>query len=285
MISAAGVGAWGSKPSRTLFALATLVSTSSTCRRTAALSAAGDAGLSSIGTWGGLRARTAGERRHPRQVVILLHGWGAPGDDLLPLADVLAAPGRLFVFPEAPLVSPGGGRAWWQLDITRLMAARERGEERDLREETPPGLAEARAKVTALVAELSQRTGVAPSSIWVGGFSQGAMLATDVALASPAAVGGLVVMSGSLISETTWTARLKSWAPSFPVFQSHGRGDPILPFRLAETLHDRVQAQQRDIVWVPFDGGHEIPPVVLGALQTFLTAHAGAAPPDGSRAH
>src|SRR4051812_1350032 len=103
-------------PSRALVALATLASPSGgACRRHGPSAAGAVAGpstpLEAVGEWAGLRVRTAGERAHPRQVVILMHGWGAPGTDLVPLARPLEAPGRLFVFPEAPLVSPGGGRA------------------------------------------------------------------------------------------------------------------------------------------------------------------------------
>ena len=262
----------GWKQSGALFALATLVSTSS-CRRTASLSGTGDAGLARTGNWAGLRVHTLGERKQPKQVVILLHGWGAPGDDLVPLGEVLAAPGRLLVFPEAPLVGPGGGRAWWHLDLARLQAARERGEERDLRQDVPTGLAEVRTQVTKLVAEVSRLAGVAPTSVWIGGFSQGAMLATDVALATPGAVGGLVVLSGSLVSEAIWTSHLKVVPPSFPIFMSHGRGDPVLPFRLAEALRDHVLAEHHDLRWVPFNGGHEIPTVVLTELRAFLATH------------
>jgi phospholipase/carboxylesterase len=264
-------GRW---PSRTLLALATLTSSSSSCRRTFAPAAPDEAEVEATGIWAGLRVHTVGERRHPRQVVILLHGWGAPGDDLVPLGDVLEAPGRLLVFPEAPLGSPGGGRAWWALDLARLQAARARGEERDLRQETPPGLAEARAQVTALVAEVARRTRVAPTSLLLGGFSQGAMLATDVTLATPAAVGGLVVLSGSLVAEPEWTAHLQVMKPGFPIFMSHGRGDPVLPFRLAEALRDLVQASHHEVTWVPFQGGHEIPRPVLTGLVAFLAAHA-----------
>ena len=260
-----------------LLALAALTSASS-CRRAMMSPAQGDAGLEPAGVWAGLRVRTVGERRHPRQVVILLHGWGAAGTDLVPLGEALAAPGRLLVFPEGPLVSQGGGRAWWPLDIGRLMAARERGEERALRQETPAGLPEARAQMQALVAEVTRRARVAPEAVWVGGFSQGAMLATDVALASPAAVGGLVVLSGSLLTEPTWVAHLAAMPPGFPIFMSHGRRDPVLSFGLAEALRDHARAARLDVTWVPFEGGHEIPRLVLEGLEAFLGTHATAGP-------
>src|SRR4051812_21076675 len=64
--------------------------------------------------------------------VVLMHGYGAPGDDLVSLGDSLdAAPGTTFLFPEAPsmLVDPelvnlmGDARAWWPIDVGRFQRA------------------------------------------------------------------------------------------------------------------------------------------------------------------
>ena len=236
--------------------------------------------IEATGEWGGLRVRTVGERTRPRQVVVLFHGWGAPGTDLVPLGQVLAQPGRLFVFPEGPLVSVGGGRAWWHIDMARLLAARGAGAERELRRETPAGLSEARAQAAALLREIGRRTGVPASGVVVGGFSQGAMLATDAVLTSPDAAGALVIMSGSIVAEEAWRAALRPRAEGAPapapVFMSHGKADPVLPFPIADDLRGLLQGARHQVTWVPFSGGHEIPSVVLAQLQSFL---AGVAPP------
>jgi phospholipase/carboxylesterase len=207
-----------------------------------------------------------------------MHGWGAPGTDLVPLARPLEAPGRLFVFPEAPLVSPGGGRAWWHIDMARLISSRDQGRERELRRETPVGLEEARARISALLAEVTARTGLPSSAIALGGFSQGAMLATDVALTSPEPVGALVILSGSIIAESAWTERLRATRPTYPVFMSHGSVDPVLPFGIAEALREQLRAAGREVTWVPFDDGHGIPLEVLTRLNVFLLAAVGPRP-------
>ncbi|HEY8926043.1 MAG TPA: esterase [Polyangia bacterium] len=241
------------------------------------LGADAPAAIEASGVWGGLRVRTLGERTRPRQVVVLFHGWGAPGTDLVPLGQVLAQPGRLFVFPEGPLVSPGGGRAWWHIDMARLLAARDAGNERALRREAPVGLAEARAQVAALLAEVGRRTGVPAAGLVIGGFSQGAMLATDAILTSPGTAGALVVLSGSIVAEETWRDGLRprpegaSAPPPAPVFMSHGKGDPVLPFQIADDLHGLLRAAHHEVTWVPFSGGHEIPAPVLSQLQSFLS--------------
>src|SRR4051794_25872262 len=69
--------------------------------------------------WGGLTMARAGRMRDDERggtAVVLLHGWGAPGDDLLPLADEIGGPRTRFFAPAAPLPEVGGGRAWWHLD-------------------------------------------------------------------------------------------------------------------------------------------------------------------------
>jgi predicted esterase len=69
--------------------------------------------------WGGLnvaRLSDMSEDERGGSAVVVLHGWGAPGDDLVPLAEALARPGVRFFVPAAPLPEMGGGRAWWHLD-------------------------------------------------------------------------------------------------------------------------------------------------------------------------
>src|SRR5688572_3027446 len=63
-------------------------------------------------------------------LLLLLHGYGAPGDDLVPLARQLQVDRSVrFAFPAAPLsLEPGlppehSGRAWWQLDMAELQRA------------------------------------------------------------------------------------------------------------------------------------------------------------------
>jgi phospholipase/carboxylesterase len=204
-------------------------------------------------------------------LVVLLHGFGAPGDDLVSLHRVIEAPaGTRFLFPVAPLALPpayGAGRAWWHIDMAALDKAMREGTVRDLSREAPDGLLPARAKVQALL--LEAQTKLSPSAIVLGGFSQGAMLSCDVALDSDIALGGLVVLSGTLLAEAEWTARMAS-RKGLPVLQSHGRQDPILAFEMAERLRDLLKEAGLDVTWIPFNGGHGIPPAALDGLRPFL---------------
>jgi phospholipase/carboxylesterase len=206
-------------------------------------------------------------------LVVLLHGFGAPGEDLVPLWRVLYGydgipPNVRFAFPAAPLqVDPNwGGRAWWMIDVMALQTAILQGRTRDLASEVPPGLAEARAQIFALVDEL--RTQLSPTKLILGGFSQGAMLSMDVALRKE--IDAVVLLSGTLLAEREWLPLMPT-KKSLPVFQSHGQQDPMLPFSAAEKLREHLTNNGIEVDWVPFRGQHEIPPQVLDRLAAFLT--------------
>ena len=208
--------------------------------------------------------------------VVLMHGFGAPGDDLVALAGAIQAPaGTTFVFPEAPLElsDPNmpfltDARAWWLIDIERFQRATVSGDVEQLVKDEPSGLTEAREKVIAMLDALEKK--VPGQRLVIGGFSQGSMIATDVALRDPRALAGLVIMSGTLIAAETWLPALPSRA-SLPVFQSHGTMDPLLPFQLAQLLNQEMKQAGLAASFVGFEGAHGIPPVILRDLGTWLT--------------
>ena len=224
---------------------------------------------------GGLRVRltggTDGRGGGNGPVVVLLHGWGAPGDDLVPLAHEIDAPrGTRFLFPEAPLslqMGFGESRGWWMLDIERRQREIAAGRARDLSREVPKGLAEARAKAIALLDELERRDSAAQLAL--GGFSQGAMLACDVALHTGTPLAGLILLSGTLLAADEWTPLVPK-RKGLRVFQSHGSADPLLPSFMAEQLRDLLKQGGLSVDWVGFRGGHEIPGIVLDKLGGFL---------------
>ncbi|MGF1466742.1 MAG: alpha/beta hydrolase [Sandaracinaceae bacterium] len=207
-------------------------------------------------------------------VICLLHGFGASGEDLVPLHRVFrVAPDVRWVFPAAPLelppMMPGmESRAWWMIDMAAVEQAMRTGRHRDLAGEVPEGLAEARRLLLETLEAMDDV--LHPSRLVLGGFSQGAMLSLDVALHTERALAGLVQLSGTLVAKDLWAPRVESRA-GLPVFQSHGQLDPLLPFAGAEMLRDLLAAGGLDVEFTPFRGAHEIPPPVLEGLAGFLS--------------
>jgi phospholipase/carboxylesterase len=225
-------------------------------------------------TIGPLRVASLGRGDGP--AILLCHGFGAPGDDLVPLARAIdAGPGVRWFFPEAPLALGWGGKAWWEIDLDRIQVLALRGQRRVLAGETPPGLGEARQALEATIAELERSFGVRRDALVIGGFSQGAMLATELALHADRPFAGLAVLSGNLLSEDRWTEAARSAGPSVHALLTHGKNDPLLPFEGAEALRDLLIDAGADVDWLAHPGQHEIPAPVLARLGTFARKRLG----------
>ncbi len=215
----------------------------------------------------------------PRLAVVLCHGYGAPGTDLVPLSwEVTARNPRLsdfvhWVFPAAPLhldqVGAFDGRAWWHLDVSAFLMAVAAGHMDMWRQTVPEGLPTARQMLQRLVDQVLQHTGLSPQRLVLGGFSQGAMLATDVALRSELGPCALAVFSGTLIAENEW----RDLAPRkkfVRVLQSHGRYDTILPFETGLWLKELFLQAGMTVEFVEFHGDHAIPEEVVDRFGNLL---------------
>jgi phospholipase/carboxylesterase len=209
-----------------------------------------------------------------------MHGFGAPGTDLVPLWRSLRVPPEVrFAFPAAPLeLDPGAPpeyspRAWWMIDMMRLQAAVQGGPAAALelaKRPAPPGMMEAITLAESFLDACEKELAAPRERIVLGGFSQGSMLATNVALRSERPPAGLVILSGAPVPEQ----ELRALAPrraGMRVLQSHGRADPVLPYNGGEYLRDLLREGGLDVEWIPFGGGHGIPDGVLDRLGPFVS--------------
>ncbi|HYQ40313.1 MAG TPA: hypothetical protein VER11_00045, partial [Polyangiaceae bacterium] len=128
-----------------------------------------------------------------------------------------------------------------------------------------------------LLAALERDFGAVPEQTVIGGFSQGAMLATDTVLRTSRPFAGLAVLSGTLISHDEWLP-LMAARRGLPVLQSHGRADPVLPFELAERLRNELDSAGLPVEFIPFNGGHGIPSGVLDGLTRLISRIASTKP-------
>jgi phospholipase/carboxylesterase len=196
--------------------------------------------------------------------VVLLHGYGAAGDDLVSLAERLARPGSRFIVPAAPLPQ-GSGRAWWPIDEHRPAHA---WDERLPNGFQPnPQVTAVRRAVQRLLRDMKAR--YAPKRLVLAGFSQGAMLSIDVALQADPPVDRVGVLSGVMLADSL--AGLQAPHASKPsFFVSHGRQDTVLPYAAAEHACQMLERHGYPVEFHPFDGTHQIPREVTTALASFI---------------
>jgi phospholipase/carboxylesterase len=215
-----------------------------------------------------LSAITRGGKGPP--TIVMLHGYCSSEKDWLPFAKSIKLPrGTRFIFPRGPETakrSDGAppGRAWWHLDLSKDMHKGVLGA--DLSTKDPAGVEHAAQEVRALLHRRGNRAG---QPFILGGFSQGAMVAAQVAFQSDEPLRALVLLSGTLVDEASWKANYAQ-RKGLHVFIAHGRADPILSFDTAERMQSEMAAAGMQVTWFPFDGGHEIPSEVVLALNQFL---------------
>jgi phospholipase/carboxylesterase len=215
--------------------------------------------------------------------VILCHGYGAPGEDLVSLAEVFidflgdqAADFR-FIFPAAPLQPPEiavyGGRAWWEINMAALLAASQASAFSQLHDKTPPGIETATEMLVSTITQSLDDLGGSGRYV-LGGFSQGAMLTMNTTLLSDVPPPELLVQfSGTLVCQPKWQTQLNAGRLRHTtVVQSHGRQDPILPFSSAQTLFGLIENACKSAKFLAFNGPHTIPMDALTEVAVRLKA-------------
>jgi phospholipase/carboxylesterase len=200
----------------------------------------------------------------PRQLVVLLHGVGADGQDLIELAPVMAAalPGAAFVAPNAPDpcdIAPFGYQ-WFSL--------------RDRRPDALLlGVQAAAPLIDAFLDAELERYGLADHQLALVGFSQGAMAALYLAPRRPRAPAGVLGYSGVLIGGE----RLPQEATSRPpVFLVHGDADEVVPVQAMYAAVAGLQAAGIAVQWSLRRGlPHGIDPDSVAQGAAFLAAAFG----------
>ena len=152
-----------------------------------------------------------------KQLIVLLHGLGADGNDLIQLAPMLAQ-----AFPEAAFVSP---HAHQDCDVAPmgLQWFSFKGESEDIMIQ---GAEAAQPVVDAFLDQELARHGLTPDKLAVVGFSQGGMMALHCGLRRAQPVACLVGFSTLLPGPRKLDAEIKSKPP---VLLTHGDQDEIIP--------------------------------------------------------
>jgi phospholipase/carboxylesterase len=194
----------------------------------------------------GPRAEPRG--RAPTSLVVLLHGYGANGDDLIALAEGWRGrlPETAFVAPNAPESIPGmyGALQWFALTL------------RDPSEYWRGVTAAQPVLDRFLDAELA-RYRLGPDRLVLVGFSQGTMLALHAGLRRAVAPAGIVGFSGLLAGpEHLPETRVRP-----PVLLVHGESDDLIPLAALHVAREQLAHAGLRVEWHVRPGlGHGIDP-------------------------
>jgi len=220
------------------------------------------------------RALTAG-RIDPasgeiRSAVVFLHGYGANGADLLGLAEVLGEhlPDTLFVAPDAPESCAGAPMGFQWFLIPWIDGSSE--------EESRQGLWQAARDLDAFLTGLMVEEDLLPEQVALFGFSQGSMMALQVAPRREDAVAAVVAFSGRLL-EPELLADEALCRP--PVLLVHGDQDNVVPVEALPAAAQALQNAGWEEVYAHVMRGtaHGIAPDGLQVALAFLRDRLGVA--------
>ena len=224
--------------------------------------------------FGDLQAIEIKGTRPDAPTLVFFHGYGADCEDLAPFAKALAVPRDVnWLFPDGLVPVPVGGhregRGWFPLSLATLEQAQAADGTTGFKfsHEAPAGLRKAREAALGALSAAGVRLG---NAILVG-FSQGAVLAMDLAVRGPEAPLGVALLSGTLVDEPN-LRRLAALRPGTTFFQSHGVRDPVLSITGAEGLEAVLLENGWKGKLQRFEGQHEIPLEVQSTLSAYLRA-------------
>lgn len=201
---------------------------------------------------------------NPNRLIVLLHGYGSDGNDLIGLAPYWRPilPDALFVAPNAPDacdINPQGFQ-WFPLDLSREISRL-------------TGSDAARPNIVGFLEDLWVETGLGPEDTILGGFSQGAMMALDVGLRMEKPLRGIVAFSGGVIDPDNFADHIKSKSP---VCLVHGAEDDVVPVSMSVVGGEVLKKAGLDVtVHISPGAGHTIAPDGLDVAGEFLKRIAG----------
>lgn len=164
-----------------------------------------------------------------RQLVVLCHGLGANGEDLIDLAPHWARdlPDAVFSAPDAPQPCDFApyGRQWWSIgdrDPARMAA----------------GVAAARPALDAYIDAELARLSLPATAYALMGFSQGAMMVLYTGLRRATPPAAILAFSGALLAPGELAARTND----APVLLVHGEADDVVPATRSRDAQAALQA-------------------------------------------
>ncbi|MEM9291251.1 MAG: dienelactone hydrolase family protein [Acidobacteriota bacterium] len=200
----------------------------------------------------------AGEGPFP--TLVALHGWGASAQDLLGLAPHLAG-GRLQVLcPQGPVSVPLGpghqGFGWFPLVP---------GQPPD-----PVAFAKASTSLKGFIDQALERYPIDPRRLAVLGFSQGGIMAYDLALRWPATFCGLAALSSWLPQELAQHLPREPEARDLPTLVIHGTEDSVVPVERGRESRTNLESFGVQLTYEEFPMGHEIRPAALASVERWI---------------
>ncbi|MCA9506271.1 MAG: alpha/beta fold hydrolase [Myxococcota bacterium] len=196
----------------------------------------------------------------PFPTILALHGFGASAHDLLGIAPLVADGEVLFVCPQGPIALDVGqgrrGYAWFP------MAG---GAEIE-----PAALVGARGVLEGFLEDAMARYPIDPARLVILGFSQGGVMAYDLALGRPERFRALVALSSWLPDVVVQSLPEDPARAALRTLVIHGSRDPMIAVENAQAARSTLASLGIEAAWGEYEMGHEVGQQALRDLLGWL---------------
>lgn len=178
---------------------------------------------------------------------LVLHGLGDSKEGWMDAVPLLALDELSYIFVDAP-DAYYGGFSWFTLapDAQRNLTA------------DATGVRRSRAALEALIAHLVAREGVTHERLFILGFSQGCLMAYDVALRAASPFAGVIGISGFFTLLDECPAAFGAAVQRQPYLLTHGRHDRMIPIAAVRQQKDQLIKLGVAIEWREYDKEHTL---------------------------
>ncbi|MDJ1482677.1 alpha/beta fold hydrolase [Cytophagaceae bacterium YF14B1] len=190
------------------------------------------------------------------KAIILLHGVGSNEQDLFSLAGQL--PDDFYIIAARGPFALGGGRfAWYNVDFSTGRPVI------DVEQELS-----SRNTIHRFVSQIKQKYHI--DQLYLGGFSQGAIMSFSVALTYPNEVNQVIALSGRILEQHQVGVVPNDSFRKLNVFLSHGTQDGTLPIQYAREAKTFLEKLNVQLSYHEYNLGHSINNDVLKDLNRWL---------------
>jgi phospholipase/carboxylesterase len=200
--------------------------------------------------------REPATRPTTQKAIILLHGVGSNEQDLFSLK--LHLPNDyIFICPRGPYVMGAGIFAWYEVDYSTGKLIKNLEEEEN-----------SRRKLINFIAQV--KAAYQLDEIYLGGFSQGAIMSYSIGLTHPELVKGLIILSSRILAEIRPSVKKSLELEKLRVFIAHGTLDATMSVSCAREAKEFLENLGIHPSYHEYVMGHQINKGVLKDLIAWL---------------
>ena len=196
----------------------------------------------------------------PAPALLLLHGVGSNEKDLISLAPYLDL--RLHILSARAPFEMGPQMFGWYT-IQWMPNGDFRINEAEARQSLET--------LNTFLDEIVRAYDLDPKRLFLGGFSQGAIMSSALLLTSPEKIAGIVAMSGRWPAPVEAERALDEHLAGKPVLVMHGLYDPTIPIRYGREMRDKFAALPIDLTYREYPIQHSVSMEGLQLAASWLT--------------